>query len=324
MSQRKKRSYWREDIKNIIELLKQGRRSAKQLRDDLKKLPSYEGVSPDALKKRVERHLKTLDYWGLAKPCDRHLWSWYTHLRTFHSRAEYEVSINHSKQVLPALEAIGKLRIGSETFIKPELLDCAKSHLKTGYPAVQKLLRDWTEKEEELGEKRGRLTHDILHRLRERFGELVEPAGLPRKLEYIGDNVPEAVYTIMQDKIKGRPSLELGCNTEERIVCGTSTVGRGSKFLSQLCEFIEAELIRTQNLDAIAEPLRIEEEKTKLLSDLQKEIHNLILRVQAGEPLEGECEICPRVKIKVPEPKQGVSGIPEKGALTVKGLVNPN
>lgn len=289
------RSKWRTDTKIIIDALGEGRKSNAQLARKLEKLKHDEKI-PEALRKRVERNINQLRKWGLVQKDDERRWCWYTHVRTFESEAEYRIALNHSKQLLETLERLTETN-PPRTSIVSNLLVYTTKHLETGYPDAYKMLRELRSKEEKIQTKKRGVKGKLLESLREKFGELIDRATGPRT-EYIGDNVPEVVYTHLYGRYRGYPSPKPWTDPKGQSCLGDTVVGRGDWVLEDLKEFIETESKKEHNITIVKQIISLENAKMAVTSKFVAKIREIADMVRHGTPLEGECQVCPYIKIK--------------------------
>lgn len=299
-----RRSKWREELKVVIESLREGRKSQLQLARKLENIEEDDKVS-EALRKRVFRYLNQLEKWGLASK-DNNLWCWYTQVRAFRNWGEYQVWLRHSELLLEALQALvgsfsRALVVGSEIVTPPEdlkLENCAEEHLRTGYPETHKLLCELRGKDEEIHTMKKKFLDKLLKELRNSFGELIDRATGPTKENYIGDNVPEAIFTALNARYKGYPSPSLRIDGGS-VYYGDRIIGRKEKLLEPLKKFIETKQRKKSNIKAIKENIGLELERSELYSKLVASIGDLVQMVRHGTPLEGECKACPSVRIMI-------------------------
>ncbi len=292
----KQRSKWQNDIKIIVESLLEGRKSESELARKLGKLEDDAKI-PGDIRKRVYRNCKRLKNWGLVKRDEEGRWCWYSQVRIFGSEVEYRIALDHSKQLLGTLERLTETSPSRKSMVS-NLPAYTTKHLITGYPDAYKMLRELRSKEEKIQTKKRGLNGKLLESLREKFGELIDRAAGPRKEKYIGDNVPEVVYTHLHTRYRGYPSPTLWIDPNNQICYGTLIIGRGKGILEDLKAFIETESKKEHNITTVKQIISLEEEKRAISSKLAAKIREIADMVRHGTPLEGECQTCPHIKMK--------------------------
>ena len=134
----------RENIKKVIDALKEGPRKWTELKAKL-------GIP----ERTLSRILDYLQYWGLAKKHKEDgrfgRWSWYEHVRTYETREDYEIALKHSEELFLGLDAILAEEVNLWLLLPHPLSDLkgknlltegkelkpfAEEHLKTGYPLM--------------------------------------------------------------------------------------------------------------------------------------------------------------------------------------------
>lgn len=164
----------KETMKPIIGALKEGKKAW----SDLKVLKAQKAEIPD---KTLDRLLKNLEYWGLAKK-ESDYWVWYENARVFNSKGEYDLAIEHSRNLVPAL----KNMINVFSKYRDSLYSYAREHLKA-YPKIDRPLEEFEKIFNEQNEKLlQKYAEPVMQRLSTNDPFMVIPfifTGTPRDLE---------------------------------------------------------------------------------------------------------------------------------------------
>jgi hypothetical protein len=241
----------RERIKVVVEALRQGKKTW----SDLKEL----NIPDKTLQRVLEEYL---EYSGLARK-EEGFWVWYEYSKIFNSEFEYQRAIEHSKELIPALESILNLK---ETE-RNDLYSAAREHLKH-YPEIFVKL----EKFEELYSQRERQ--------------------LCKKYE---SKIKTAENFMILDPVQKKGKGILGRFSSE-----TKFVRRKVPYIIDwgedrptTDEMKEIDELRTF-LDE-----KVFTEKFEIYGELAKDIHSLIFKITISkEPLEGKCSLCPKIRIQ--------------------------
>lgn len=146
----------RENIKKVIEALREGNKTYSEL------------GSLGIPEKTLDRILKdNLEYWGLIKK-EGSCWVWHENKQVFQSKADYELALKHSKNVIlttsekqgldqtsiiAVLNELAFFEDNEEAFRKRWVSDYyfdrkyLLQHIKTGYPEILRLIQKYRELE---------------------------------------------------------------------------------------------------------------------------------------------------------------------------------
>jgi|GEM_PF-2894847 len=255
-------------MKPVIDALREGRKSWSDLEkiaitlseNDERKIPE----------KTLDRILKDyLEPWGLVHK-DNDFWVWYENLRIFRSNEEYELMVEHSRKLVPALQNM--LLIYSKD--RHVYYSAAKEHLRS-YPAIYQRLEAF-----ELA------FNDRVRELFEKYGKYIKTPDQFMVLDYVkvpGKGPLGRIFS--QTRLKKRdlpyaieyPDLP---NIKNREGFEKTVEFREIKELTDFLDDTEAFSKRFENY-----------------GELAGEITKLSLRVEMGQPLEGTCSLCPKVRI---------------------------
>jgi hypothetical protein len=175
------------------------------------------------------------------------------------------------------------------------LIKCAEDHLAS-YKDVWQLLAELRGLEEKTEKKRKAFEASLLKKLKNEFGE--EPVDLgkvnsSKPQSFAGRNILLFVYEHIRC---GRSMLpELKIQEDESLWLEGILVGKGKGMRVKLEKFLKSESEDEANIVVVSEIEKSEDEANKASRNLQREIRKLILRIDSGEPLLGECDTCPRV-----------------------------
>jgi hypothetical protein len=254
-------------MKPVIEALREGKKSW----SDLKKLKIRvdENEKRSIPDKTLETILKKyLAYWGLARK-EGDYWVWYEHSRIFNSVKELELAIEHSRKLLPAFQNM--LEVG--VLARHPLYSAAKEHLRSypeTYEKLEKFEGVFNERVRELLQKHG---HKI--RTPNRF-MILDPVKVEGK-GFFGRVFGETKYKLRDVPYMidfGHPEIK-GINELKKTP--------EWKEINELRDFLD-------NTKAFSE-------RFALYGELAGDIAVLCLKIEMGQPLEGTCPLCPKVRI---------------------------
>ena len=208
-----------------------------------------------------------LSYWGLVeKDSSTGLWTWFQHASAFRGIHDYNVALDHSKELLKGFHFIfmalgwpGFLREkppgikGEEIFL---LKKAAEDHLRTGYPDV---FQDSQEAMQEKENARAVLAKEI-------WGPL-------HSLKNLNWKDPRLV--MLDDIYDYLPVVHL--------------IPKNKKDVRKIIEKIPGEKLNTFR--------EIGDRVTEIHLKSCSEIQEIIMRIDNGEPLKGSCSLCPRISI---------------------------
>jgi hypothetical protein len=236
-----------ENIKAIIDCLKKRRMG----HGDLQKAT---GIAPRTL----SRMLGYLEYWELAAKDKTGQWAWFERIRTYDTRQDLDVSVNHSKELIKGLnlfmasltfpERFSGTERGLDSTDKRILKEAAEEHLRTGY--------------EEL------------------YGEIAGYRNLVIRREDLAGEI---------GRLGGRDGIKLLTDIFHFRNMKSIAPKKEGKHLEKLIENIPGE-----KLAAIDE---IERSRIDRYNRLSGAVEYLIKKIENYEPLEGRCTLCPKVKV---------------------------
>jgi hypothetical protein len=278
--------------KTFVDALKDRCCSKKELIELLReKLPN---LSEDAARKRSNRYLEKLEELGLVEECgDKYCW--YIYVAQFKGHEDYSVKLSHSRQLIPALKEIAVLEPRIAIFPATEmsyvsedlkiLVKCAEDHLRT-YQQLWGLLENYRKAFKKAKSEDKMFITRLQEKLRKEFGEELSETGK----SFVSPNIPWKIDIHLRDVSPLRFRYE-----GEELWLGDAVAAKGKHLHSKVTEFIECETRDEFNIVAVTRIKKLEREEGEVLQRLQEEMRKLILRIEAGEPLLGECETCPKV-----------------------------
>jgi DNA-binding HxlR family transcriptional regulator len=245
----------KETGKVVIDALREGKKSW----SDLKELKINGRKIPD---KSLARLLDYLDHWGLVNKENDGYWALYENFRIFGSRKEYDIAIDHSRKLLPALQNMIKI-----TEERHELYPYVKEHLKKGYPDIHSKLEKF---------------ETVFDEVRSFYSGLSKMDGALK--------MDGKVY----EELKRKDPLEAAEHRKR-------TQGFEQRFRGLVAkELVELEPRLMHLLEDGTEEKRVYTEFVGALSVLSS-------KIEMGEPLEGKCSLCPKVRIQEAENKASKS-----------------
>jgi hypothetical protein len=211
--------------------------------------------------KTLGRYLDYVEYWGLAKKNDLG-WRWFENFRTCETEHDYQLAMNHSRKLLDTLAGFFQVSINKPEWYKDRGTLPGKMKEKL-------LLCDMAREHLKTGYPKLYAEIVAFEKLIEQRNELAESFGVykpkidqDKLIEYIGN------FTLLKQYIIPK---------EHR------------KEVEQLVTIIGPERL------ALIE--RTDKNYTESLIKISNELRRLVLMVEHGEPLEGNCQFCPKIKI---------------------------
>lgn len=266
----------------------------------IKILRAEGSLIPEDLRKKVGmskrtfyRALSALMEGGVVlKDGGRYYWYEFVGTRVYESVFEANQAIEHSRNVASGLKHIIGRSMGfhseDELRAKAEYVEPALMHLRTGYSGTY-----------ELYEKAENTKRQANKKERE-FEEEIKAKLLASSLE---TQYPENVITIIlrdiKDVLRGRKPYFLN---DLRIEDGEVKSGGYTSLVKidmfeLFKHFIMEEESSKENMESCGRIVELENKIFTLRQKFESKIESLIMHVENGRPLEGSCQMCPRVKI---------------------------
>jgi hypothetical protein len=206
----------------------------------------------------LSRILRTLAYWELAVKDETGRWAWFERMRTYATRNDLDVAVNHSKELIRGLHLVVVSLNIPERFLGPSvrgldsideriLKEAAEEHLRTGYDKI--------------------------------YGEIAVYRSLTIQLESLAGEIIRF----------GRDGVKLLTDMYYFRSMKSAVPKKDWKRLERLIEEIPGE-----KLVAIDE---IEKTRTAAGNKIIGAIEFMIKKIENCEPLEGRCRLCPAVKV---------------------------
>jgi hypothetical protein len=280
----------------VIQELRKGPLSASELINKLE----GQGIS----RRTVYRALDGLERAEVAKEKGGK-WYWYEFLRRiFDSRDEYDLILKHSKELCSKLNLeflLGKPLDDKEA----ELQRCISRHLETGYPDVNETLSEYLESNKVIEQKREELERRFITEAERSEFEALHQEG-----------IRWVVLQSLKDRVEGKePFYKTAFRVEKHSEGGTvkDIYFYGAYPLtpgatpSEVNEFVERCCRSKSNLKLCKELLDLEYEHAKKEIELRRQLVHIVNLVEHGTPLQGCCDLCPKIKIKPPQGEEVTS-----------------
>lgn len=279
----------------MISVLKAMCRDRGELRKALReKYPDRDVLSDEGLRKRVERYIPKFEDLDLVElRGDKYCWK----NGGFKGLDDVAKTL-HSRNLIPALRHIAGIRSAGYITAQQEayvsegdikiLVSCANSHLRS-YQKIWNLLDDYKMTESKWRRMRDLYKIKVIEKLKKKFNSepIIDPFRERRNRSFIGSNIPSVINVrILIDYL---PQIEL---EGEEILHGETLIAKGPHLLNRVKEFVNCETNDPDNIEAVERTHELEVGILEIKQMLEDEIRILILRINAGEPLHGGCEIC--------------------------------
>lgn len=249
--------------------------------------------------KSLYRVLNCLNQLGVARKGSNGKWVLVRDWQVFKNGHEYYVRLQHSTELLKELVSPSEL-------VSPYTQESLKentyvlSHLKTGYPPIYEMYKDWKEAEVPCEE--------AIKSFRESVRKLTEEKGF--KISEHGEEVDRKwvnshIYELVERYLRFGEYEKMNIVLDGKYVkdcCSGLILTTAQNLLEDVRELVK-ELLSSKevgkNYQKMATARKDRDEKSY---KYEKELGWLALKVKHGEPLEGWCSLCPKITIgRVPE-----------------------
>jgi hypothetical protein len=272
----------KENFKRIIDIIREKQPVA------WTELKKFTQQLPD---KTLSRSLEYLAYWGLIKKDEEGHWNWYENIRTYDSETEYNLAIEHSRNLDRGLQGLYDrilerakkpdsfplLKLNGqdywESFETSSMENMAFEHAKTvcpefvtQYEQFQKLMIERYELQKEI--------RQLVHNLK--IGEVEK-----KKSEF---DILKNIYHWKEYSNAKKAKI----NPDEMWKWLVPKEYR--KNIARLIEKVPQE-----KLERI---MKLEAENMELAISLTDRIQELHIQIMNGRPLQGKCELCPKIVVK--------------------------
>lgn len=217
---------------------------------------------------------------------------WYEFIETkvYDNEFEAEEALNHSRNIAKGLKFLmgGEKRYFSkgDANVDREYLDFAIMHLNTGYPEIHSDHNQANKLQEE--------TLDIERKVSKRITDDILPLHEVLYPEHLGRVIIEDIKA----KLTGRTPLYLeGLMIDGDVVRSTGYTLAKKDAFEKVKEFMIKHEDDEENRKNCGDIISLGARYYKLRQSLENEIGVLIRKVENGTPLEGKCQICPKIKI---------------------------
>ena len=287
-------------MKALIDVLKVKPCSKQELSDILKS--NFSTKSKDALRHKLTRFLTKFEQLGLIeKRGDKYCW--YIYVNEFEGHEDYSVKLKHSVRLIPALSRIAGIYVSRYSMQKPDEYesleyarirdDCAENHLRA-YPDIWSLLENYRGMRERVDQEREGFNKRLMNKLEREFGLILIESNESTKLaSFVVKSLPLLIYSqILENRA---PSFEI--DETEKIWLGGSLIAKGKQLSEKIKSFVQLETMDESNIAAANKIMKTETEAFRPLEEFRQRGRELIMRIESGEPLLGECGTCPNVHI---------------------------
>jgi hypothetical protein len=211
--------------------------------------------------KTLDRYLDYIEYWGLAGKSDAG-WQWFENIRTYETEHDYDLAMNHSRKLLDTLRGFFPLSISdSEMFNNRRTLPVKIND--------ELILCDMAREHLKTGYPK--IFNEIVV-----FEELIEQRSeLEKSLE--AHNMK-----IDKDKIV---TYVANFNLLKQYIIPKNQRKEVGKLVN---------IIGSESLTLIE---KAQKNYTEGLIKTSNELRQLVFTVEHGEPLNGNCQLCPKTKI---------------------------
>jgi hypothetical protein len=289
-------------MKQIIDALEEKACSKRELLDILQK--QYPNKNSEAIRKRCERSLEKLERWGLVeKRGDKYCWRIY--VNDYANQGSYDAKLMHSQKLVPALKRIAgiyadcysvgdpfRFESAEDARIRDE---CAKAHLAC-YPDVWSLFDDFDTQRVDAEKERIKLCSRLKQKLAETFGETrVQPKRKGKSTSYVSEKLPSLIYARMLGK---EQPVKTKMEADGMIWLDGILIAQGKQLNFRVKKFVRDAVRDKSNIGAVSRILAAEKKASEARVKLEEKVRQLIMRIEAGEPLLGRCDTCPKFSIR--------------------------
>jgi hypothetical protein len=173
--------------------------------------------------------------------------------------------------------------------------ECARRHL-AAYSDVCEWLDDFEKEKEKAESGKVKFISCLKQKLVAVFGmELVQLRRKGKSASYVSENLPSLVYAKMLCK---DTSANTRIEEDGKIWLDDVLIAKGKKIHFRVRKFVRDEVEDESNIEALGEILEAERKASEAQLRLAEGVRKLIMRTEAGEPLLGGCDTCPKVYIQ--------------------------
>jgi hypothetical protein len=150
-----------------------------------------------------------------------------------------------------------------------------------------------------LGKKAGNdkkeFNTQLIRKLDAKFKQkLIPSSARVRPKSYVKDNVPALIHTQI---LRNCQSISFDTKQSKEVWLDGILIAKGKELSSRVKTFIREEIKNSRNIAAVYDILKAEREASEAQVLLQQAVRKLIMRIESGEPLLGNCDACPKVYI---------------------------
>lgn len=269
-------------------------RIIKALREKGSISPSELIDTVDMPKKTFYRALNALKESGIVAPEDgRYYWYDFRETRAYKSSFEAEQALKHSEKIASGLKHLigpGRTYYSEDELLpNPEYMEFALIHLRTAYNEFFKLFEKAESINRSANEKEQELLDEIKTKLQASSVETQYPKNIAKMIlsdikEILRGRKP---YFLNDIRIQGK-EVKSGSYTD---------LVKNKEMFESLKRFIIREEASKENRENCSKIVESENKYYTLRQKLESEIKILIMQVENGTPLLGNCQMCPKVEI---------------------------
>jgi hypothetical protein len=223
---------------------------------------------------------------------------WHEHLETreYHSDFEAQQAVEHSRNVASGLvHLLGCRSYRLDLMPRPEYAKYGLVHLSTGYPEIYEIYEETEKIRKQIVDEEAEFTGAIKERLLSTSLKLVE-----QYRSKVAKSVAGGICEDIKEALRGRQ----GCFLSDLKADESGTVKIGAIRLNEkdelelIRQFILTEEAAKENKNKCMKIVDLESEFYTLRKSLDERTEALIMQVMNGTPLDGKCDLCPKVRVR--------------------------
>jgi len=245
---------------------------------------SGRGEVPKATLSRILNLLKRVGIIYKDEKDGKYYYIWRKSIRVL-SKERYEIALNHSKKLVESKNP--EKLVESKYFLE---------HLETGYPNIYDMYTQWEKAKEDLEKIKKEFENAIKEEISEAGFKIINDINYC-KGKVVSTNIFGLIERLYSYNIR-EVELDVDRNNVYCKPYKALPISSDPSAIQELKDLI-TRLLNSQKLREIYEKYaKLDEDVRKSWSGLEIELIKLINKVEHGEPLEGECDLCPRILIK--------------------------
>jgi len=240
----------------------------------------------------IDRYLWVLVELERVERINKKKYALHSDVYIYENKTDRDLALSHSKNVASGLEHLlrkGSYSVRDDSVSGDKYEECALMHLRTGYRELYAVFEKAAAFESDVEQEEKRLMDAVKRRL--------ISLSLPTKT-LNPENVARVVYEDIKAALTGHDAgflSNLGVDGG-RVMSGGCSLA-GEDVAEQVRNFIRKEEASEENRESVNRIAETENKYCDLRRKFGKEMDALIMRVENGTPLQGSCQMCPRVKV---------------------------